>query len=117
MTRLTLTLTAMAMAGVAGAQLTFRNAEPVETDSQGHVIEKLDYDRKISVQEGDRVPTAAEYRAELKERERMKKVAQEVGPWFDAIQRLEIDQKKAEEEHADDGGDDGQCLFLHSVGD
>lgn len=104
MTRLTLTLTAMAMAGVAGAQLTFRNAEPVETDSQGHVIEKLDYDRKISVQEGDRVPTAAEYRAELKERERMKKVAQEVGPWFDAIQRLEIDQKKAEEEHADDGG-------------
>ena len=104
MTRLTLTLTAMALAGVAGAQLTFRNAEPVETDSQGHVIEKLDYDRKISVQEGDRVPTAAEYRAELKERERMKKVAQEVGPWFDAIQRLEIDQKKAEEEHADDGG-------------
>ena len=104
MTRLTLTLTAMALAGVAGAQLTFRNAEPVETDSQGHVIEKLDYDRKISVQEGGRVPTAAEYRAELKERERMKKVAQEVGPWFDAIQRLEIDQKKAEEEHADDGG-------------
>ena len=102
--KMSLTMTAIALAGAACAQLTFRNAEPVETDSQGHVIEKLDYDRKISVQEGSDVPTAAEYRAELKERERMKKVAREVGPWFDAIQRLEIDQKKAEEEHADDGG-------------
>ena len=95
---------ACAAACPAWAQLTFRDAGPVETDSQGHVIERLDYDRKISVQEGGRVPTAAEYRAELKERERMKEVARKVGPWFDAIQRLEIDQKAAEERYADDGG-------------
>ena len=99
-----LTMAACAAAGAALAQLTFRDGGPVETDSQGHVIERLDYDRKISVQEGGRVPTAAEYRAELKERERMKEVARKVGPWFDAIQRLEIDQKAAEEKHAADGG-------------
>ncbi len=85
------------------AQMNFRNAGPVETDSQGHVIEKLDYDRKIDATQTG-LPTAAEFRAELKERERMKKVAQKVGPWFDAIQRLELDQKKSDETNAADGG-------------
>ncbi len=87
---------------LAMAQLTFRNAGPVETDSQGHVIEKLDYDRKIVATNG--LPTAAEYRAELKERERMKKVAAKVGPWFDSIQRLELDQKESEAKYDADGG-------------
>ncbi len=87
---------------VAQAQLTFRNSGPVETDSQGHVIEKLDYDRKIVATNG--LPSAAEFRAEMNNHERMKKVAQKVGPWFDSIQRLELDQKKSEEKNAADGG-------------
>ena len=91
----------MALCGGLQAQLTYQNAK-VETDSKGHVIEKLDYDRKLVATNG--IPTAAEYRAELQERERMKKVAAKVGPWFDAIQRLEIDQKKGEEKHDKDGG-------------
>ncbi len=84
------------------AQLTFRNASAVETDSKGHVIEKLDYDRKIVATNG--LPSAAEYRAELAERERMKKVASKVGPWFEAIQRLEVDQKAGEDKYAGNGG-------------
>ena len=84
------------------AQLAFRNAGEPETDSKGHVIEQLDYDRKIVATNG--LPSAAEYRAELAERERMKKVAQKVGPWFDAIQRIEIDQKNGEERFGKDGG-------------
>lgn len=88
--------------GGARAQITFRGTGPVETDSKGHVIEKLDYDRKIVATNG--LPSAAEYRAELAERERMKKVAREVGPWFDAIQRLEIDQKEGEKKYDADGG-------------
>lgn len=91
-----------AVCGLLQAQLTYRNSTPTETDSKGHVIEKLDYDRKLIATDG--IPTAAEYRAELQERERMKKVAAKVGPWFDAIQRLEIDQKKGEEQHNKDGG-------------
>ena len=97
-----LTVAMLALALAAHAQLTFRNDKPAEVTRQGHVIEKLDYDRKIVATNG--LPSAAEYRAELKERERMRKVAREVGPWFDAIQRLEIDQKAAEERYADDGG-------------
>lgn len=81
----------------------FRNAGPVETDSQGHVIEKLDYDRKFSLKAGETL-SAKEYREELAERERMKKVAREAGPWFDSIQQLELDQQKGEEEHDADGG-------------
>lgn len=96
------TLAAFGLAAAAGAQLTFRNAGPAEVTKQGHVIEKLDYDRKIVATNG--LPSAAEYRAELKERERMRKVAREAGPWFDAIQRLEIDQAEAEKKHAEDGG-------------
>ncbi len=88
---------------LALAQMVYRNAAPVETDSQGHVIERLDYDRRIDATQTG-LPSAADFRAELKERERMKKVAQQVGPWFDAIQRLELDQKKSEETHAEDGG-------------
>ena len=84
------------------AQVGFRGAGPVETDSQGHVIEKLDYDRKIVATNG--LPSAAEYRAELAERERMKKVAREVGPWFEAIQHLEIVQKEGEAKYDADGG-------------
>lgn len=84
------------------AQVSFRGAGPVETDSQGHVIEKLDYDRKIVATNG--LPSAAEYRAELAERERMKKVAREVGPWFEAIQHLEIVQKEGEAKYDADGG-------------
>lgn len=91
----------VALCGGLQAQLTYQNAK-VETDSKGHVIEKLDYNRKLVATNG--IPTAAEYRAELQERERMKKVAAKVGPWFDAIQRLEIDQKKGEEKHDQDGG-------------
>ena len=96
------TFAAFGLAAAAGAQLTFRNAGPAEVTKQGHVIEKLDYDRKIVATNG--LPSAAEYRAELKERERMRKVAREAGPWFDAIQRLEIDQAEAEKKHAEDGG-------------
>lgn len=84
------------------AQVSFRGAGPVETDSQGHVIEKLDYDRKIVATNG--LPSAAEYRAELAERERMRKVAREVGPWFEAIQHLEVSQKESEEKYDADGG-------------
>ena len=84
------------------AQITIRNAGPVETDSQGHVIEKLDYDRKIVATNG--LPSAAEYRAELAERERMRKVAREVGPWFEAIQHLEVVQKDSETKYDADGG-------------
>lgn len=87
---------------LAFAQVNFRGAGPVETDSQGHVIEKLDYDRKIVATNG--LPTAAEYRAELAERERMKKVAREVGPWFEAIQHLEVVQKAGEDKYDADGG-------------
>lgn len=97
-----LAMLCVAALGGAQAQMTFRNAGPVETDSKGHVIEKLDYDRKIVATNG--LPSAAEYRAELAERERMKKVAREVGPWFDAIQRLEIDQKESERKFGSDGG-------------
>ena len=91
-----------AMTVLLSAQVSFRGAGPVETDSQGHVIEKLDSDRKIVATNG--LPTAAEYRAELAERERMKKVAREVGPWFEAIQHLEIVQKEGEEKYDADGG-------------
>ncbi len=84
------------------AQLTFRDSGPVETDSKGHVIEKLDYDRKIVATNG--LPSAADFRAEMAERERMKKVARQVGPWFDSIQRLEVDQKQGEEKHNATGG-------------
>ena len=87
---------------VAFAQLTMRGSGPVETTAQGRVIEKLDYDRKIVATNG--LPSAAEYRAELAERERMKKVAREVGPWFEAIQHLEVAQKDGETKHAADGG-------------
>ncbi len=91
-----------AMSLTASAQISFRGAGPVETDSQGHVIEKLDYDRKIVATNG--LPSAAEYRAELAERERMKKVAREVGPWFEAIQHLEVTQGESEKKYAEDGG-------------
>lgn len=84
------------------AQLSFRNTGTLETDSKGHVIERLDYDRKIVATNG--LPSAAEYRAELAERERMKKVARAVGPWFDAIQRLEIDQQEGEKKYSANGG-------------
>ena len=47
-----------AMTAMLSAQVSFRGAGPVETDSQGHVIEKLDYDRKIVATNG--LPTAAE---------------------------------------------------------
>lgn len=102
--KLFLALMSVGLAGTAlFAQLTFRGDNEVETDSQGHVIEKLDYDRKIVAENG--LPTAAEFRAELAERERMKKVAQKVGPWFDAIQRLEVDQGAAEKKYADGAGE------------
>ncbi len=97
-----LLLATLWLAGTLQAQLTYRNAGPVETDSKGHVIEKLDYDRRLVATNG--LPTAMEFRAELAERERMKKVARAVGPWFDAIQRLEVDQKEAEQKHDADGG-------------
>ena len=96
------TIAAIGLAGALCAQISYRNQKPAEVTKQGHVIERLDYDRKIVATNG--LPSAAEYRAELAERERMKKVAQQVGPWFDAIQRLEIDQKAAEKKYAADGG-------------
>ncbi len=96
------TIAAIGLAGALCAQISYRNQKPAEVTKQGHVIERLDYDRKIVSTNG--LPSAAEYRAELAERERMKKVAQQVGPWFDAIQRLEIDQKAAEKKYAADGG-------------
>ena len=95
-------LLALCCGGFLSAQITIRNAGPVETDSQGHVIEKLDYDRKIVATNG--LPSAAEYRAELAERERMRKVAREVGPWFEAIQHLEVVQKDSEAKYDADGG-------------
>ena len=100
--RMAIGVLAAAAAALAQAELTFRGAKPAEVTKQGHVIERLDYDRKIVATNG--LPSAAEYRAELKERERMKKVAREVGPWFDAIQRLEIDQRTGEEKYGGDGG-------------
>ncbi len=110
-----LSLCVAAALGGLRAQITFRGAGPVETDSKGHVIEKLDYDRKIVATNG--LPSAAEYRAELAERERMKKVAREVGPWFDAIQRLEVDQKESERKYdAEGGGEAGDGAKGKSVG-
>lgn len=88
---------------VAWAQLSYVDEKGIETDSQGHVIEKLDYDRKVSIK-GREMVSAADYRKEIAERERMKKVAAKVGPWFDAIQRLEVDQADAEKKHGADGG-------------
>lgn len=87
----------------AWAQLSFVNTQPVETDSQGHVIEKLDYDRKITTK-GKEMVSSKDYRDELAERERMRKVAAKVGPWFDSIQRLEVDQAEAEKKHGVNGG-------------
>lgn len=90
------------VSSVAVAQLTYLNSGPVETDSQGRVIEKLDYNRRIVATNG--LPSSAEFAAELAERERMKKVARAVGPWFDAIQHLEVVQKSSEEKYDADGG-------------
>lgn len=84
-------------------QLAYQAAGEVETDSQGHAIEKLDYNRRIDIK-GKPMPKASEITKEWAERERLKKVAAKVGPWFEAIQRLEIDQKKAEETHDKYGG-------------
>lgn len=84
-------------------QLSYQNQGEVETDSQGHVIEKLDYNRRLDIK-GKEMPKMSEISKEWAERERMKKVAAKVGPWFDAIQRLEVDQTKAEASHDKDGG-------------
>ena len=102
MNRFPILLLTLALCLPLSAQISFRNTGPTEYDSQGHKIEKLDYDRKIVATNG--LPTAKAFREELAERERMKKVAAKVGPWFDAIQRLEIDQKEAEEKHDKEGG-------------
>ncbi|MEG2725143.1 MAG: M60 family metallopeptidase [Kiritimatiellia bacterium] len=81
------------------AQVSFRNVSEPKFDSKGRAVETLDYDRKIVATNG--LPTAAEYRAELAERERMKKVAKACGPWFESIQLLEVEQKKGEDAKGD----------------
>lgn len=91
------------MAIISHGALEFQNTGEVETDSQGHVIEKLDYNRRIDLK-GKELPKGSEIHKEWAERERMKKVAAKVGPWFDAIQKLEIDQSTAEATHDKDGG-------------